>query len=86
MSSRLRAEQETHHTADSEFARKMYLGAWGAHVTTLHLMVGLPCAGKTTLACRLEVEHSALRLTPMSGTCVSSGRMWKSRSTMPGTT
>jgi len=33
-------------------------------VTTLHLMVGLPCAGKTTLARRLEVERSALRLTP----------------------
>jgi predicted kinase len=27
-------------------------------------MVGLPCAGKTTLARRLEVERSALRLTP----------------------
>jgi predicted kinase len=33
-------------------------------VTTLHLMVGLPCSGKTTLARRLEVERSALRLTP----------------------
>ena len=32
--------------------------------TTLHLMVGLPCAGKTTLARKLEVERSALRLTP----------------------
>ena len=27
-------------------------------------MVGLPGAGKTTLAKRLEAEHSALRLTP----------------------
>src|SRR3974377_453175 len=27
-------------------------------------MVGLPCSGKTTLARRLEVEGSALRLTP----------------------
>ena len=27
-------------------------------------MVGLPCAGKTTLARRLEKEFSALRLTP----------------------
>ncbi len=27
-------------------------------------MVGLPCSGKTTLARRLEVERSALRLTP----------------------
>lgn len=33
-------------------------------MTTLHLMVGLPCSGKTTLARRLELERSALRLTP----------------------
>ncbi len=33
-------------------------------MTTLHLMVGLPCSGKTTLARQLEVERSALRLTP----------------------
>lgn len=32
-------------------------------MATLHLMVGLPCAGKTTLARRLEGEHAALRLT-----------------------
>jgi len=32
-------------------------------MATLHLMVGLPCAGKTTLARRLEAEHSAIRLT-----------------------
>jgi predicted kinase len=31
---------------------------------TLHLMVGLPCSGKTTLARKLEHERSALRLTP----------------------
>jgi predicted kinase len=31
---------------------------------TLHLMVGLPCSGKSTLARTLEHEHSALRLTP----------------------
>lgn len=30
----------------------------------LHLMVGLPCSGKTTLAKKLEQEQSALRLTP----------------------
>ncbi|BCJ50176.1 hypothetical protein Asp14428_16510 [Actinoplanes sp. NBRC 14428] len=30
---------------------------------TLFLTVGLPCAGKTTAARRLEVEHAALRLT-----------------------
>ena len=33
-------------------------------MTTLHLMVGLPCSGKTTLAKRLEKELNALRLTP----------------------
>ncbi len=33
-------------------------------MATLHLMVGLPCSGKTTLAKKLEREQSALRLTP----------------------
>ncbi len=33
-------------------------------MATLHLMVGLPCSGKTTLAQKLENEQSALRLTP----------------------
>lgn len=33
-------------------------------MTTLHLMVGLPCSGKTTLAKKLESELCALRLTP----------------------
>lgn len=33
-------------------------------MATLHLMVGLPCSGKTTLAKKLELERSALRLTP----------------------
>lgn len=33
-------------------------------MATLHLMVGLPCAGKTTLARQLEEAYSALRLTP----------------------
>lgn len=33
-------------------------------MATLHLMVGLPCSGKTTLARTLEHERSALRLTP----------------------
>jgi predicted kinase len=33
-------------------------------VATLHLMVGLPFSGKTTLAQKLEQECSALRLTP----------------------
>ena len=31
---------------------------------TLHLICGLPCAGKTTYAKKLEREVSALRLTP----------------------
>ena len=33
-------------------------------MATLHLMVGLPCSGKTKLARQLEQEVSALRLTP----------------------
>ena len=33
-------------------------------MATLHLMVGLPCSGKTTLARELEYKCSALRLTP----------------------
>jgi len=33
-------------------------------VATLHLMVGLPCSGKTMLAQKLERELPALRLTP----------------------
>ena len=33
-------------------------------MTALHLLVGLPGAGKTTLARELEVRYSALRLTP----------------------
>jgi predicted kinase len=31
-------------------------------MATLHLMVGLPCSGKTTLARKLEHEQAALRL------------------------
>src|SRR5687768_3449669 len=33
-------------------------------MATLHLMVGLPCSGKTTRARELEYTCSALRLTP----------------------
>jgi predicted kinase len=33
-------------------------------LATLHLMVGLPFSGKTTLARKLERECSAIRLTP----------------------
>jgi predicted kinase len=32
-------------------------------MSTLHLMVGLPCSGKTTLARQLERKYSAIRLT-----------------------
>jgi len=32
--------------------------------STLYVTVGLPAAGKTTLARRLEIEHRALRFTP----------------------
>jgi predicted kinase len=33
-------------------------------LATLHLMIGLPCSGKTTLARQLEGERSAVRLNP----------------------
>lgn len=33
-------------------------------MATLHIMVGLPCSGKTTRAKQLEQELRALRLTP----------------------
>jgi predicted kinase len=33
-------------------------------MATLHLMIGLPGSGKTTLAKKLEAELGALRLTP----------------------
>ena len=32
-------------------------------MATLHLMIGLPCSGKTTYASQLEKEHKALLLT-----------------------
>ena len=32
-------------------------------MATLHLIVGLPCSGKTALARQLETKYSALRLT-----------------------
>ena len=31
---------------------------------SLYVMIGLPAAGKTTVARQLEEEHQALRLTP----------------------
>src|SRR6266508_797620 len=41
------------------------LSFWmNAALATVHLMVGLPCSGKTTLAKQLEQERSVLRLTP----------------------
>lgn len=33
-------------------------------MSTLHLMCGLPCSGKTMLAKQIERERSAVRLTP----------------------
>lgn len=33
-------------------------------MTTLHLIVGLPCSGKTTLAELLETQHQAILLSP----------------------
>src|SRR5690242_12119127 len=33
-------------------------------MATLHLMCGLPCSGKTTLAKQIEAERRAVRLTP----------------------
>lgn len=33
-------------------------------MATLHLMIGLPCSGKTTRAKQLETEYNALLLTP----------------------
>ena len=33
-------------------------------MSTLHLIYGLPCSGKTTLAKKIQSEHSALVLTP----------------------
>jgi hypothetical protein len=33
-------------------------------IPTLHLMCGLPCSGKTTLARQLASTHRAVRLTP----------------------
>lgn len=49
---------------------------------TLHLLIGLPGSGKTTLARRLEQEHAALRLTPdewmgpLFGAGESDGKRW----------
>jgi predicted kinase len=36
----------------------------GAPMPTIHLLCGLPGAGKSTLAAKLEREHAALRLSP----------------------
>ena len=53
--------------ARSPFRRlRQHSGGVGKNrrVATLILLVGLPAAGKTTLARRLATEHRALRLTP----------------------
>ena len=41
----------------------MKRGVFMVKKATLHLMVGLPCSGKTTLARQLEQKFAALRLT-----------------------
>src|SRR5947209_1759765 len=53
---------EYSHPYNRQADHMQILGA--VSVATLHLMVGLPCSGKTTLAQRLESEKAALRLTP----------------------
>jgi predicted kinase len=45
------------------YTRRPFLIIGWSYVATLHLMVGLPCSGKTTLARQLESHYSALRLT-----------------------
>jgi predicted kinase len=51
-------------------------------VATLVLMVGLPAAGKTTLAAELAAAHRALRLTPdhwmipLFGDSMAGGKRW----------
>ena len=52
---------EYSHPYNRQADHMQILGA--VSVATLHLMVGLPCSGKTTLAQKLEREQSALRLT-----------------------
>ncbi len=42
----------------------------------LHLMCGLPCSGKTTLAKQLEHQHAALRLTPDEWHTCLFGKDW----------
>jgi predicted kinase len=42
---------------------KQHLGT-SETTPTLYVMVGLPAAGKTTMARHIETEHSALRFTP----------------------
>jgi predicted kinase len=42
-------------------------------MATLHLMVGLPCSGKTTRARQIERERNCLRLTPDEWICTLLG-------------
>jgi predicted kinase len=46
------------------FQAAVYASRGTVRMATLHLICGLPCAGKTTLARQLEQKYSALRLTP----------------------
>ena len=51
-------------TSQLEAVRQLCKNLRRSILATLHLMVGLPFSGKTTLARKLERECSALRLTP----------------------
>ncbi|WP_012692376.1 AAA family ATPase [Deinococcus deserti] len=50
----------------------------------LHLLVGLPGAGKTTLARELETQYAALRLTPDEWMLplFGAGEFWKKRAVL----
>ena len=54
-------------------------------MATLHLMVVLPCSGKTTLAQELEHELPALRLTPDEWQIPLFGQDAEEPNTMRGT-
>jgi predicted kinase len=43
---------------------RYYLLLRGESMATLHLMIGLPCSGKTTYARALSIREKALLLTP----------------------
>ncbi len=43
---------------------KKTIFCYNSVMPTLHIICGVPCSGKSTLAKKLEKEHPALRLTP----------------------